>query len=124
MRIKISTNSTGDVYGKISEENPKTSQAIFNALPIEAKVNKWGDEIYFSISVEVEAENSIEVVEIGDIAYWPPGNAFCIFFGPTPISSGSEIKPASSVNVIGKIIGDPTVFKKVKSGENIKLEKD
>lgn len=119
-KIKITVGSI-----EISAElrNTKTADAIWNALPIEAKANIWGDEIYFSIPVHVGEENSQEIVEIGDIAYWPPGNAFCIFFGRTPASLGNEIRPASPVNVVGKIDGDPKVFKSVASGEKVILEK-
>jgi hypothetical protein len=81
------------------------------ALPIQASGNTWGDEIYFKISVENEVENGQEVVELGDLGYWPPGSAFCLFFGPTPASQGDEIRPASEVTVIGKIKGDSTVLK-------------
>ena len=123
MRIRISTPSVGEVYAELSEENPRTAQAVWDALPIEARASTWGDEIYFSIPVEAEAENPREVVELGDIGYWPPGSAFCIFFGPTPASQGDEIRPASPVNVFGKVIGDPKVFKKVRSGERVNLER-
>ena len=100
----------------------QTAQLIWEALPIEARGNTWGDEIYFSIPVEADLENSQGVVELGDLAYWPPGTAFCIFFGPTPMSQGDEIRPASPVNVIGKLRGDPKAFKQVKSGTAIKIE--
>jgi hypothetical protein len=123
MRIRISTPSTGEVSAELSDESPKTSRAIWDALPIEARANTWGEEIYFSIPVEVEAENPRDVVEKGDLGYWPPGNAFCIFFGPTPISKRNEIRPASPVNIVGKVFGDPLVFKKVRSGERITLER-
>ena len=101
----------------------ETAQKIWKALPIEGSVNIWGDEIYFSITVKVGLENAKAVVSEGDLGYWPPGNAFCIFFGPTPASHGEEIRPASPVNVFGKIIGDPQVFKKVRSGAKIIIEK-
>ena len=123
MRIRISTPSTGEVYAELSEENPRTARAVWDALPIEARASTWGDEIYFSIPVEEEAENPKEVVEMGDLGYWPPGNAFCIFFGPTPASRGDEIRPASPVNVFGRVEGDPGVFKKVRSGERVVLER-
>lgn len=123
MRIKISTSSTGEVHAELSEENPETARAIWEALPIEARANTWGDEIYFSIPVEAGAENPREVVEMGDLGYWPPGKAFCIFFGRTPASRGDEIRPASPVNVFGKVSGDPRVFKKVRGGERVTLEK-
>jgi hypothetical protein len=123
MRIKISTPSTGEVYAEFSEENLETARAIWDALPIEARANTWGEEIYFSIPVEAGAENPREVVEMGDLGYWPPGKAFCIFFGRTPASRGDEIRPASPVNVFGKVSGDPRVFKKVRGGERVTLEK-
>lgn len=71
----------------------------------------------------MEAENPKEIVKLGELGYWPPGSAFCIFFGPTPASQGEEIMPASPVNVFGYVLGDPKVFKKVKSGERIRIEK-
>jgi len=123
MRIKISAPSTGEVYAELSDENPETARAIWDALPIEARASTWGDEIYFSIPVEAGAENPKEVVEMGDLGYWPPGSAFCIFFGRTPASRGDEIRPASPVNVVGRISGDPRIFKKVQSGEKVTLEK-
>ena len=101
----------------------KTAQNIWDALPIEGSVNTWGDEIYFSIPVNIGSENAKEVVLEGDLGYWPPGSAFCIFFGPTPASEGKEIRPASPVNIFGKVIGDPKVFKKVRSGAKITIEK-
>jgi hypothetical protein len=123
MRIKIITENMGIIEALLTEENPKTVKAIWGALPIEAKINTWGDEIYFKIPVMVEKESPKELVEMGDIAYWPPGNAFCIFFGKTPLSRGKEIRPASAVNVFGKIIGDPKIFKNVEPGESIRLER-
>lgn len=123
MRIRIITPSTGDVQAELSEENPRTAWAIWEALPIEARANTWGDEIYFSIPVDVGAENPKEIVEMGDLGYWPPGNAFCIFFGPTPASRGNEIRPASPINVVGRVQGDPKVFKRVRGGERVTLEK-
>ena len=111
---------------KMSAElnNSKATQKIWEALPIEGSVNTWGDEIYFSIPVNAELENAKDVVSEGDLGYWPPGSAFCIFFGLTPASQGDEIRPASAVNVFGKIIGDSKVFKKVSSGAKIIIEKD
>lgn len=100
----------------------QTAQQIWDALPIEARGSTWGDEIYFSIPVEAEVDNAQAVVELGELAYWPPGTAFCIFFGPTPMSQGTEIRPASPVNVVGKLIGEPKAFKQVKSGTVVKIE--
>ena len=123
MRIRISTPSSGEVQAELTDENPETAKAIWEALPLEARANTWGDEIYFSIPVSIEAENLKAVVDLGDLGYWPPGNAFCIFFGPTPMSRGDEIRPASPVNVFGRVIGDPKVFKAVRGGEKVRLER-
>ncbi|RLI03436.1 hypothetical protein DRO31_01825 [Candidatus Bathyarchaeota archaeon] len=123
MKIKITTKSTGTITATLTEENPEIAKAFTQALPITGQANTWGDEIYFTVPVEATEENSKPVVELGDIAFWPPGNAFCIFFGRTPMSRGDEIRPASPVNVFGKIDGDPTVFKKVRSGEKVRIEK-
>lgn len=113
----------GSVEAIAELNDTATADAIWNALPIKASGSTWGDEIYFGIPVYVGEEDGREVVDLGDIAYWPPGHAFCIFFGPTPMSRGNEIRPASAVNVVGKIKGDPRVFQSVRSGETVILEK-
>ena len=101
----------------------ETARAIWDALPINASAGTWGDEIYFGIPVEAGLEDGQEVVEIGDLGYWPPGNAFCIFFGRTPASRGNEVRPASAVTVIGRIKGDPTALKQVRSGSPVTIER-
>jgi hypothetical protein len=106
----------GQVTARAELNETETAQAIWDALPIEGVANTWGDEIYFSIPLVLEMEAGQEVVQLGDLGYWPPGRAFCIFFGPTPASGGDEIRPASAVTVFGRIGGDATVFKKVKDG--------
>jgi len=99
-----------------------TAQAIFAALPLSARANTWGDEIYFEVPVNRKLDSTAaELVQVGDIGYWPSGPAFCIFFGPTPISRGEEIRPASAVNLIGKVIGDARVLKAVQDGDLIEL---
>ena len=123
MRIRVVTDATGPVEASLTDESPETAKAVWEALPIEARANTWGDEIYFGIPVKVGPENPREVVELGDLAYWPPGSAFCIFFGRTPASRGDEIRPASAVNVFGRVEGDPTVFKKVRSGDTVRIER-
>jgi len=100
----------------------RTAEAVWQALPIKGNANRWGEEIYFSIPVSLEEEDAKEVVSAGDLGYWPPGNALCIFFGPTPISKGQEIRPASPVNVFGKIIGDASVLKQVAPGAEVTIE--
>jgi hypothetical protein len=101
----------------------RTATAVWEALPFGIPGETWGDEIYFGIPVKAKAEDAREVVELGDLAYWPPGSAFCIFFGRTPASRGDEIRPASPVNVIGRVLGDPTVFKSVRSGTTVRVER-
>ncbi|MFC1920577.1 cyclophilin-like fold protein [Chloroflexota bacterium] len=101
----------------------RTAQAIWDVLPITGKANLWGDEIYFSIPVNIEPEEGKETVNVGDLGYWPTGSAFCIFFGPTPMSRGDEVRPASAVNVFGKVNGDAAVFKQVASGTEVTIEK-
>lgn len=102
----------------------KTAQLIWDALPMEAKTNLWGEEIYFAIPVKMGLEKgSREVVSAGELGYWSTGHAFCIFFGPTPASRGDEIRAASAVNIIGKVLSDPKVFLSVKEGVKITLEK-
>jgi hypothetical protein len=120
MRRKINV-----VVGKLDLEawlnETKTATKVFEALPITSTVNTWGDEIYFTIPVSAGPEDAKELVSLGDIAYWPPGKAMCIFFGKTPISRGDEIRPASAVNIIGKVEGDYRSLKKVKDGEEITI---
>jgi hypothetical protein len=118
-QIVINVN-TIEVIAELNET--KTADAIWEALPIKGKVNLWGDEIYFSIPVDIELESGQELVSIGDLGYWPPGRAFCIFFGSTPVSQGDEIRPASAVTVFGKVIGDTRLFSQVASGTEISID--
>ena len=113
----------GSVIAPAELHNTKTADAIWQALPLTANINTWGGEIYFAIPVKMESENGQQLVNSGDLGYWPPGSAFCIFFGPTPISSGTEIKAASPVNIFGKLVDDPKVFRKLKDGEKIVIER-
>ena len=102
----------------------ETAKSFVDILPINSPINLWGEEIYFPVDLYLDNELPQETVDIGDIAYWPPGNAFCIFFGETPASIDGNIKPASAVTVIGILESDPEVLKRVKSGENIIIRRD
>jgi hypothetical protein len=122
-RIKI---TAGNVSVTATLGNNATADAIWDALPLQANGNRWGDEIYFAIPVRLgleRNETAQDVVQIGDLAYWPPGHAFCIFWGPTPASTGSEIRPASTVNVFGSIDADAKEFAAVRSGTPVRIEK-
>ena len=99
----------------------KTANNIKKILPISNTVNIWGDEIYFQIDVNDDENNAKEIVELGDVGFWPPGNAFCLFFGLTPLSQKDEIKPASPINVVGKLKGNLESLKSIKIGEKVKV---
>ncbi|MCX7822350.1 MAG: cyclophilin-like fold protein [Syntrophobacterales bacterium] len=121
VKIKIRTGSI-ELRGELNDS--PTAQEIAKILPIEAEVQTWGDEIYFSIPVKMPLEPSAKsVVSVGDIGYWPKGNAFCLFFGPTPISKGDEIIPASAVNIVGRIEDDAKLLKNARDGEKITIER-
>jgi hypothetical protein len=117
-RIEIRAGNVR-VMGELNDT--LTADAIWRALPFSAEGNTWGDEIYFSIPVQLGAENARAVVNLGDLGYWPPGTAFCIFFGRTPVSKGEEIRPASPVNVFGCISGDLKALRQVKDGETLTI---
>ena len=119
-RIRI---RCGEVEVTAALDDSATAQAIWAALPLQGSANVWGDEIYFRIPVTLAEDDARELVEIGDLGYWPPGSAFCIFFGPTPMSRGSEIRPASPVNVFGSIEGDANVFKQVAGGAEVLVDR-
>lgn len=120
-RIRI---TAGSISVEAELNDSPTARKFLKALPIEAAGSRWGDEIYFSTPVrDEEAADAHADVEVGTIAFWPPGSAFCIFWGPTPASSGSEPAAASPVNILGKIEGDATVFASVTSGTRVRLEK-
>ncbi len=102
---------------------PKTVRAILEKLPIKVEINRWGEELYTDpMPVQVkERENSKSLVELMDVAYWPDGQALCLFFGPTPVSGPNEIKPYSPVNVIGKVLGGKDVLALVRDSTPVKI---
>lgn len=120
-RIRVTAGETSLVA---ELDDSETAAAILEALPIEGRGQRWGEEIYFEIPVEVEqAPDAREEVEVGELGYWPPGRAFCIFFGPTPASRGSEPRAASPVNPIGRVLGSVQELGTVPSGAEVRLEK-
>jgi len=123
-RITIVTKAAGSIEAELTSENPQTAERILAALPIDGKANRWGDEIYFSIPVNIDEEHSRAEVEVGAVAYWPPGSALCIFFGRTPASRSEKPRAASPVNVFAKVKGDATVFRNVRDGETVTIEKN
>ncbi len=116
--------SVGQLVITATLNDSATSDQLWDALPITGRANIWGDEIYFSIPVDAdEAVDALETVDMGSVAYWPPGNALCLFWGPTPMSAPGEIRPASAVNVMGVIDGDPTVLVQVSDGVEVLVER-
>jgi hypothetical protein len=114
----------GSVTMEAQLNDSPTAQLIWQALPITGRANIWGDEIYFDIPVRADqAPDARADVAVGELGYWPVGSAFCIFFGPTPVSSGDQPRAASPVNVVGRVLGDATAFRKVGAGATVTLSK-
>jgi len=116
--IKIGEATIG---AELNQTN--TARLVWEALPFEARGLTWGEEIYFRIPVEAGPEDPKSVVSLGDIGYWPPGNAFCIFYGRTPASGEDDIVPASPVNVIGRITTDVSVLKGIRDLGVVRVDK-
>jgi hypothetical protein len=122
MAMKI-TVRIGTLTMEAELNDSPTARKIAEILPIQARFNTWGEEIYFAIPVTADLDDSArEVVEIGDLGFWPPGKAFCIFFGPTPMSKSGEIRPASAVNIVGQVKGDATQFKQALREREVTVE--
>ncbi len=120
-RIKI---TAGSVVVEAELNDSPSAQAIARALPFESRVNTWGEEIYFSIPVQCELEETARTgMTVGELGYWPPGQALCLFFGPTPASTGDEPRAASPVNPVGRLLSDPGVLKDVEPGTTIRVER-
>jgi hypothetical protein len=117
--------TAGKMKLKAELNDSPTAKAILNALPIRARANRWGGEIYFAIGVKAKIEkgNSRDILQAGEIGYWPTGSAFCIFFGKTPASEADKIRAASDVNIIGKMTDDISNLWNVPDGEEILIEK-
>ncbi|MEK6853000.1 MAG: cyclophilin-like fold protein [Nanoarchaeota archaeon] len=121
MKIKIKIKE-GEVIAELNKS--KTAREIFKILPIRTRAERWCDEIYFDIPLKLEVENPQKYVKLGDLAFWLEGSCFCIFFGKTPISKNIEqIKPASEVNVFGKILEGMEILKRFKDRDEIVIEK-
>jgi hypothetical protein len=120
MRIRVTV-------GKLSMDaelnDSPTALRIAEVLPVRTGFDTWGDEIYFPVPVHMALDGTArEEVESGDLGYWPTGNALCIFFGPTPVSTPGKIVPASAVNIVGRLLGDPRKFKGVMAESEVLVE--
>jgi hypothetical protein len=116
------TITAGHVQVQAELNETRTAKAIIDALPIDAFVHRWGGEIYSTIPVQMDLEKSArELVQPGELGYWPDGDAFCIFFGPTPASTGAEIRAASDVNIVGRVLSDMTRLPEVHDGAPLSI---
>ena len=124
MMLDVTIDGVGTVKAVIDKENSATVDALEEALPIESKVNRWGDEIYFYVDFDAPVEEDARSeMNVGEIAYWPNGPAIAIFFGPTPASNGAEPVAASDCNVIGRIEASPDLLRMARNGTKIRIEK-
>ena len=124
MGNRIIMVTAGDVSVTTALNDSRTADLLWDALPLEASASTWGDEIYFRIAVQADEEDGAnDVVDMGAVAYWPPGQALCLFFGRTPASRGDEIRAASAVNSLGVIDGNAAVLKQVRSGARVTVER-
>jgi len=104
--------------------NTATAARIFDALPIDGEVNRWGDEIYFTIPVKGDKSDPMRTeMGVGELAYWPPGSAFCIFWGATPAFKGDEPRAASKVVPVGRIVGETSESSAARDGESVRIER-
>jgi uncharacterized protein len=117
--IVIQCGGHGEV--RIDLNATKTAEAIFQALPMRADAETWGEEVYFSLPLSIAQEKGTRDVAVGDVGWWPPGSAMAIFFGRTPASSGPKPVPASAVTVIGRVAGGLDVLRKVEPGDKLEL---
>ncbi len=118
-RVRI-TAGTVAAYATLNDTD--VAREVWRALPLEVRMQTWGEELYGGVPLDLPLESPQEVVDRGDLAYWPPGHALCIFFGPTPASIGDEPRAASEVTVFGHVEGDPGMFRVVQSGAKVLIE--
>ena len=116
---------SGDIKLLAELNDTPTARAVYDMLPVKGSANVWGDEIYFSIPLHLEQEpEAREEVDVGDLGFWPAGDAFCVFFGPTPVSSGEKPRAYSPVNVFGKVSGDASILKSVSAGDPVMVRRE
>ena len=115
MEIEIEVVGKGKIKAVLDERNPYTASEIYNNLPLEGEANVWLDEVYFDVPVILDYENPSSKSEKGDLSYWPPSSALCIFYGNS--------QPASDVNHIGRMKGNLEIFLEVENDDKILIRK-
>ncbi|HEY0196034.1 MAG TPA: cyclophilin-like fold protein [Methanobacterium sp.] len=115
MELEIEVVGKGKATAKLDGRNPETATRFYKNLPLEGNAKCWLDEVYFIIPLELEYENQSPNADKGDLSYWPPGAAFCIFYG--------QSQPASPVNHIGKLTSNLELFKLVEPEDIIIVRK-
>jgi uncharacterized protein len=115
MEIKIEILKKGTIKVLLDDRNPNTAQAFYEHLPMEGEAQLWQEEVFFPIPLEQDYENPSPSADKGDISYWPPGKAFCIFFG--------DSQPASDVNHIGVVVEGLEIMKSVEEGDWVVIQK-
>lgn len=123
VRTAVVESSAGDLRAAFTDENPETADALWDALPQQGEARRWGQEVYFDVDVALPPEGPREVLEVGEIGYWPAGPAVALFFGPTPASRGEEPRAASGVNVFARFVDDATRLEAVRPGETVVLRR-
>ncbi|MEM2849993.1 MAG: cyclophilin-like fold protein [Candidatus Bathyarchaeia archaeon] len=119
-KIKMVFNGVGSILVEVREDwNPKTTKRILESLPLTGRAMRWGDEVYFEVNINIEEENSRVDMEVGEVAFWPPGNAICLFFGRTPVSRSDKPRAYSPVNPFGVVVEGIDILRRVKGGEKV-----
>jgi len=118
-RIRIAWKS-GEVTAELNDT--PTARALLAALPVEARANTWGEEVYFTLPVAAKLDpGAKQVVEPGTVCFWVQGQALALPFGATPISKAMECRLVTPCNVVGRIDGDPRQLAGVRDGDAIRV---
>ncbi|OGS42853.1 MAG: hypothetical protein A3K76_02035 [Euryarchaeota archaeon RBG_13_57_23] len=120
--VRISFRDGPQVTVEIRDEKTASVRALVDKLPFKSKAQTWGDEVYFSVPFHAPREQDSRMeMEVGEVAFWPDGDAIALFFGPTPISEGLAPMAFSPCNILGRVVGNPAVLKQVKPGTPLEV---
>ncbi len=123
--LRVSFENGPEISITLREDETVTIEKLLSSVPFRAKVNRWGDEVYFDAPVSAELEEDARaVMEVGEVAFWPDGSAMAIFFGPTPVSTDGRPRAYSPCNMLGRVSGDATLLKSVVSGSSVEVSKE